>query len=43
MIHNFYVGKKVDGIVWWGADDYFFRQKEKGVAKKIKTVLDTSN
>ena len=60
-----YQGKKVDGIVWWGADDYFFRQKEKGVAKefkgtdkdykvyndkiqlvkakKIKTVLDTSN
>ncbi|MBP6755424.1 MAG: hypothetical protein KA210_04690 [Bacteroidia bacterium] len=31
-----YQGKKVDGIVWWGADDYFFRQKEKGVAKEFK-------
>lgn len=29
-------GKKVDGIVWWGADDYFFRQKEKGVTKEFK-------
>lgn len=31
-----YQGKKVDGIVWWGADDYFFRQKEKGVVKEFK-------
>lgn len=29
-------GKKVNGIVWWGADDYFFRQKEKGVTKEFK-------
>lgn len=25
----------VDGIVWWSADDYFFRQKEAGVIKEF--------
>lgn len=65
IVNTTYQGKKVDGIVWWGADDYFFRQNTNGVikefkgtekdfkvyndkimlgkAKKIKTILDTSN
>jgi hypothetical protein len=36
IVTTSYQGKKVDGIVWWGADDYFFRQKEKGVTKEFK-------
>lgn len=36
IISTSYQGRKVDGIVWWGADDYFFRQKTKGVVKEFK-------
>ena len=36
IVATSYQEKKVDGIVWWGADDYFFRQKEKGVTKEFK-------
>jgi sugar phosphate isomerase/epimerase len=36
IVNTAYQGKKVDGIVWWGADDYFFRQKSKGVVKEFK-------
>ncbi len=31
-----YQGKKMDGIVWWSADDYFFRQGE------IKSIYTTN-
>jgi hypothetical protein len=31
-----YKSKKVDGIVWWGADDYSFRQKDPAVLKEFK-------
>ena len=36
IVKTSYLGKKVDGIVWWGADDYSFRQNIKGVVKEFK-------
>jgi hypothetical protein len=36
IISTSYQGKKVDGVLWWGADDYSFRQKSKGVIKEFK-------
>ncbi len=36
IISTSFQGKKVDGIVWWGADDYSFRQNTKGVVKEFK-------
>lgn len=35
IISTSYQGKKVDGVLWWGADDYSFRQKSKGVIKEF--------
>ncbi|WP_395051197.1 hypothetical protein [Flavobacterium sp.] len=36
IVKTSYQGKKVDGIVWWGADDYSFRQKDPAVLKEYK-------
>lgn len=36
IISTSYQGKKVDGVLWWGADDYSFRQNSKGVVKEFK-------
>lgn len=36
IVSTSYQGKKVDGIIWWGADDYSFRQNVKGVLKEFK-------
>lgn len=36
IVSTTYQGKKVDGIVWWGADDYFFRQNEKAIVEEFK-------
>jgi hypothetical protein len=35
IVNTTYKGKKVDGLIWWGADDYAFRQKTKGVLKEF--------
>jgi hypothetical protein len=31
-----YQGKKVDGIVWWGADQYFYKVKTKALIEEVK-------
>lgn len=36
IVTTSYQGKKVGGIIWWGADDYSFRQNVKGVVKEFK-------
>lgn len=36
IVKTSYQGKKVDGIVWWGADDYSFRQNDPAVLKEFK-------
>jgi hypothetical protein len=36
IVSTSYQGKKVNGIIWWGPDNYFFRQNEKGVVKEFK-------
>lgn len=36
IINTTFGGQKVDGIVWWGSDNYSFRQKHKGVADEFK-------
>lgn len=35
IINSNFEHQKVDGIVWWGADNYSFRQKDKAVLKEF--------
>ncbi len=35
IINTTFEGRKIDGIVWWGCDNYSFRQKHKGVVEEF--------
>ena len=36
IVNTSFQDKKVDGIVWWGADDYSFRQNDPAILKEFK-------
>lgn len=36
IINSIFEHQKIDGIVWWGADNYSFRQKDKTILKEFK-------